>query len=478
MTDTSALASNHTFRPLGSYERIGLCRDTCAPGPVLEVMAAWQRAARSLARHGVAYPSLYFPLPNQLLREQTNMNDGNTLRALPDLKTQSGSVYKSVIGAVETHNTPVCRHFMHWLQNEILPQHAFPALEKGEPTGEVNRVKAVMYYVLWRENKALAKRLGETPRVLTDNPHISYDEIKSRASDFAHVTFARKSGKIALHHELVTGIRGSGLWPWNDPYFKYSSGKTKPVLSDFHFNLADLSMLSMFMNGVTQNPGSVNDPRNHLVLFVSNDTDFMREICEYAYGHRLVKPNIDRSGYRKFVGKYNELSAQIERRQQQIRKSGGNAKPDEKAVAGIEALKEERRGLRREFEAPMKLSGPTKSRVVRLLDEEYDRYEPRGLIIARPPPYAERPDILVLSPKRFLAAAKIHAKDVGKLVRTSPDRRIRKQDDLYEGMTALYAALSKLETALSKGEFLKNTAPDSMLNLQKILRERVEQTAK
>lgn len=479
MAHTEKIAPSYTFRPLGEYERIGLCRDSCVPLSVLDVMATWHRAATELQKGGVIYPGIYFPIPNQLLREQTNINDGNTLRALPDIKSQAGKIYKALDGAVQTHNTPVCRHFMHWLQSDIMPQSVFPALEKGTGNDEVNRIKAIMYYVLWHENQDQARQLGAPPDMLTKNPGVTYDEVKERGEDFKHITFTKKSGRIALHHALVTGIRGSRLWPWNDPHFKDETGAVKPVLSDFHFNLADLSMLSMFMNGITQNPGDISDPRNHLVIFVSNDTEFMREISEFAYGHRVVKSTVDGSRYRKFVEEYNELSRQIEETQNKLRRNArnGRQKSDDsrQAIGRIVKLKQDRKELREKLEEPLKNNGlkATKSHVVPLLPEEYERYDARGLVIAQPPPYAERPDILVLSTRRFLDAMKAHYHEMELLVRRSRER-LTNRDTVLKTMRALKTEIQKLETDLGEGQLTQHQSPDSIFGLQKTLREHVE----
>lgn len=427
-----------------------------------------------MQQSGSDYPDIYFPLPNQLLREQTNINDGNTLRALPQLKTAAGSSYKSVTPSIETHNTPVCRHFMHWLRDDILPQSAFPAIENGQPKDEIDRIKAVMYYVLWHENQDRARQLGKPPAVLLENPGITYDEIKKHGANFSHVEFARKRGKLALHHELVTGIRGSRLWPWNDQHFKDADGKTKPVLSDFHFNLADLSMMSMFINGITQNPGSVNDPRNHLVVFVSNDTEFMREISEFSYGYRMVKPSVNGSSYRQFVKDYNTLSAEIEQVQQSIRHStNGN----EEAINEIKMLKATRQTLREDFEAPLKAGGSLRERkaaqVVPLLDEEYNRYEARGLTLAKPPPYAERPDILVLSSARFVEAMQQHADEMAKALR-GKSTGASELTEAKQAVRNLQTQIKMLRQSLGTQKMRNHTVPDSMFCLQKSLRQHVE----
>ncbi|MGE0753669.1 MAG: hypothetical protein AB7L92_00735 [Alphaproteobacteria bacterium] len=476
MPSTYSTSSN-TFRPLGGYERIGLCRDSCVPVGVLDVMAAWHRLATALQKGGIVYPGIYFPLPNQLLREQTNINDGKTLRALPNVKTQAGATYKSLDGAVVTHNTPVCRHFMHWLKSDVLPQRAFPALQNGTDTDEVNRIKAIMYYVLWHENQQLARQLGEPPKILLQRPEISYDEIKERGTDFAHVKLARERGKIALHHALVTGIRGSSLWPWNDAHFKDEDGKVSAVLSDFHFNLADLSMVSMFMNGITQNPGDVSNPRNHLVMFVSRDSDFMQEISEFAYGHRVVKSTVDGSEHRRIINEYNELSRQIEDVQNQLRRNAknGQQKSDDsrQAIARIVQLRHDRKQLRDQLEAPLKGNGnPVKSHVVPLLDDEYERYAARGLVLAKPPPYAERPDILVLSPKRFVMAMKEHDKEVGKLIRSQKGSATN-LPEIAKALSEFRAELFKLDTGMP-ADMTANTSPDSIFNLQEALRHYVE----
>lgn len=403
-------------KPLGDFSQIVVCVDSCTPvSDMHRIMTQWRNAESVIRSEGHVYPDIRIGITNQLLREQTNITDLDTLLAFKDLKTGAGQFFKENADALRHENTGPCRHFAKALIEDILPMRAFPALDEGSPESVINTVKAVAYYVLHLEDqlsgKSRAKQWGDAPAILSAGDGLSYDEVKKNAAAFSKVALPRNFSGVHTSHALLTGIRATELWPWMDRYFTQDPDR-KTLLEDIHFNQADLSMID-FSRRLTADPGTI-DPKQTLFVLVSRDGGLMQQMVEFTYGFRRESVPIDNSEYKDDLDRINELTRGIRAIQDQQRRElkEHGVFVTEDLIGELGSLKDERYRLKQKYEVPLRETGkrPGKGKTVEMVPirkDDYEQHRASGLKIS-PVAYEDVPEIMVMPPHRFLEMMKGH----------------------------------------------------------------------
>lgn len=417
------------------FKDIHVCVDTCAllSGKPLDCLDAWHEVANAMKFAGENYPHIKLAITNQLLREQTNTTDMQALLAIPGAKTMVGRFIQEHQDRVECYNTHVCRDFIKRLAKDILSLHARPVIDATEafvgrslppddPThynvDSVGIAKAYMYLILWQTNREKALELGPPPAFMQgrEAQPVTASEVKQLGDMFHHVAFLRfMNNELIPHPALLTGIRNTDLWPWNDHYFDRTQQRGK--LRDLHFNCADLSIVDMALRKLVNH----HRERPGLFILVTHDGGLLTELLEMTYGLREVRQSVTSDQYRPLDESYNELievEHHLERTIDRILAGRMPVEdPDEitKAVwRKIRCLQKEREMIRDRRER-LHAKGSWYAYEV-MEEEDYERYAHRGLSVSRLP-LSKVPPMLLLTGREFAYILQRELEVLSQLVR-------------------------------------------------------------